>query len=157
MPPLYLGDIAPGDTFESEAHEMTQEAIIAFAEAFDPQPFHTDPVAAKDSFFGRLVASGWHTAAVTMRLMAASVPFAHGVIGGGGNLRWPAPVVPGDRLRLVTRIETVERSATRPGRAKLTALCRTIDQHGAEKQVFRPGLLAWDRGYGPKVHSEESA
>ncbi len=71
-PPLYLEDISPGDRWVTESVEITASDIIGFARQYDPQPFHTDEVAAKTSFFGGLAASGWHTAAVTMRLMVTS-------------------------------------------------------------------------------------
>ena len=147
---LYLDDLGVGDTFESGLYEMTAERIIAFAQGYDPQPFHTDPEAAKATFFAGLAASGWHTAAVTMRLMVESVPFANGTIGAGGDLRWPEPTRPGDVLRLVTRIEEIIPNRSKPGRARVVVQCRTLNQHDALKQEFRPSLMAWKRGVDPR-------
>ncbi|WP_206539554.1 MaoC family dehydratase [Aurantiacibacter gangjinensis] len=146
---LYLDDLTVGDRFESEPYEMTEAAIIAFARDYDPQPFHVDPDAAQDTFFQGLAASGWHTAAITMRLMVQSVPFANGAIGAGGDLRWPEPTRPGDRLRLVTTIEDIIPNRSKPGRARVVALCQTLNQHDAIKQEFRPNLMAWKRGVDP--------
>ena len=147
---LYLDDLAVGDSFESSTYEMTPERILAFASEYDPQSFHTDPKGAKDTFFEGLAASGWHTAAVTMRLMVESVPFANGVIGAGGDLHWPEPTRPGDILKLVTRIEEIVPNRSNPRRARILVLCRTLNQHDALKQEFRPNLVAWERGIDPR-------
>ncbi|WP_271078804.1 MaoC family dehydratase [Aurantiacibacter sp. MUD61] len=151
MSQIYLDDLSVGDTFESDEYEMTEERIIAFARDYDPQVFHTDPEGAQETFFGGLAASGWHTAAVTMRLMVQSVPFANGTIGAGGDLRWPEPTRPGDRLRLLTRIEEIIPNRSKPGRARIVVQCRTLNQHDALKQEFRPNLMAWKRGTDPKA------
>ena len=144
--PLHLDDISVGDSFESGEYEMTQEAIIAFAQEFDPQPFHTDPDAAQHTFFGGLAASGWHTAAVTMRLVTEAMPFADGVIGAGGEIHWPTPTRPGDVLRVISTVEEVVPSRSKPGRARVVVHCRTVDRHGEVKQEFRPNLVLWARG-----------
>src|SRR3954449_4600873 len=95
-PVYYLEDLQVGQRFTSGTHALDEEQIMAFARQFDPQPFHTDPEAAKHSFFEGLVASGWHTAAITMKLMVESgLPIAGGVIGGGGEIAWPRPTRPG--------------------------------------------------------------
>ena len=95
---LYLEDVVVGSEFVSDEVTITADDIIAFATQFDPQPFHTDPEAAKSSFFGGLAASGWHTAALTMRLLVTGGPqIAGGTIGAGGDLRWPTATRPGDR------------------------------------------------------------
>ena len=147
---LALEDLSVGDTFESAEQVMEADAIIAFASEFDPQPFHTDPVAAKDSFFGTLVASGWHTGAVSMRLLTESLPFEHGVIGSGGPLTWASPVYPGDALRVLTRIEEIVPSRSKPGRARVVVHCQTVDQAGEVKQDFRPNLMVWSRDADPQ-------
>src|SRR5262245_31241579 len=102
----YLEDFKIGDYFESGSIEVTEDNIIAFAEQFDPQPFHLDPIFAKQSFFGGMVASGWHTAALTMNLLVNSgVNIANGIIGVGiDKLRWLRPVKPGDHLRIRTEV-----------------------------------------------------
>src|SRR5262245_66209630 len=94
---LYLDDLYVGQRFTSAAHTIDAAQIKAFAAQFDPQPFHTDETTAKDTFFKGLAASGWHTAAITMRLnVETGLPLAGGVIGAGGALKWPAPTRPGD-------------------------------------------------------------
>ena len=102
----YFEDLKVGDKFSTADHEMTEEEIIAFGRKFDPQLFHIDPAAARSTFFGQLVASGWHTAAVSMRLMVlGEMALGGGVIGQGiESLRWPRPVLSGDRLHVMTEI-----------------------------------------------------
>ena len=112
----YLDDLKPGDAFESPRHTVTQDAIVAFARRFDPQPFHTDPAAASAAFFGTLIGSGWHTAALTMRMLTESqMDIAHGLIGAGvEKLRWPTPLLPGDVLRVRIEVLDVRASSSRP-------------------------------------------
>ena len=103
---LYLDDLQPGQKFRGKtATVIDSEAIKAFARQFDPQPFHLDEAAARTTLFAGLVASGWHTMALTMRLLVdGGPPIAGGIIGGGvDELRWPKPVRPGDRLRIEFR------------------------------------------------------
>src|SRR6201986_2189730 len=111
---LYLEDLTVGQTFESGPHRIETEAIKRFAARFDPQPFHTDEAAAKDSFFAGLAASGWHTAALTMKLQVESGPAlasdqsgAGGMIGAEVELRWPMPVRPGDVLHVESEVLAV--------------------------------------------------
>src|SRR3954471_21516501 len=100
-PTLYLEDLRVGQRFRSGTHRIDEGQIRAFAEQFDPQPFHLDAEAAKATLFEGLVASGWHTAAVTMRLLVESgVPIAGGIVGAGGEITWPNPTRPGDVLRV---------------------------------------------------------
>jgi acyl dehydratase len=143
---LYLEDLAEGQAFESREHSLDAGQIIAFAREFDPQAFHIDEAAAGKSFFGGLAASGWHTAALTMRLVVESVPLANGVIGGGGEIRWPNPTRAGDVLRVCTVIEEILPSRSKPGRAAIVAHCQTLNQDDEVKQDFRPKLLGWSRG-----------
>ncbi len=93
-------DVTVSDTFEFGAYEVTREEIITFAEQYDPQPFHTDPETAEESMFGSLVASGWHTAAMTMRMLVDNYLSDSGALGSPGldGLRWTTPVKPGDVL-----------------------------------------------------------
>lgn len=142
---LYLEDLQEGQTFTSRPAEMTADDIKAFAGAFDPQPFHTDEAAAEDSFFGRLAASGWHTAAMTMRLITESVPIAGGVIGGGGEIRWPQATRPGDVLTVESRIERVAPSRSRPDRGMVTLRSETRNQRGETVQTLVANLLAFRR------------
>src|SRR5262249_1002613 len=115
MPDLYLDDLSVGQRFVSGTHVMDEEQIRAFAAQFDPQPFHRDAEAAKTTFFGALVASGWHTAAVTMRLLVQSgLPLAGGIVGAGGEINWPSPVRPGAVLQVESEILEVRPSRSRP-------------------------------------------
>lgn len=109
----YFDDWPVGEVIMTESHGMTEERIRSFAEEFDPQPFHTDPDAAEQSIFGGLIASGWHTGSVLMRLVTSVLGPSSLGSPGVDNLRWVAPVRPGDELRL--RIEVLE---ARPSKSK---------------------------------------
>jgi acyl dehydratase len=113
---LYVEDLTPGQTFKTGRRTLDAAAIKAFAREYDPQPFHTDEDAAKSTFFGELVASGWHTMGVTMRLIVeGEFRPAGGVIGGGvDEFRWPKPVKPGDTLTVVSEILEARPSKSRP-------------------------------------------
>ena len=112
----YLEDVQVGQRFHSDSYLVTEEAMIAFAREFDPQPFHLEQAAAEASVFQGLAASGWHTAAIAMRLlMTGPVRFAGGAIGlGVDELRWPVAVRAGDTLRLATEIMEVRPSRSKP-------------------------------------------
>ena len=143
---LYLEDLSVGDRFQSGEHAMDAAQIKAFALQFDPQPFHTDEEAAKHTFFGGLAASGWHTAAVTMKLLVESgIPLAEGVIGSGGELQWPKPTRPGDVLHVVSEVMDITASRSKPGRSMVTMQCRTLNQRGEVLQYFSPKLLVHAR------------
>ena len=139
---LYLEDLKLGDTFATGAQAVTAEEIIAFGRQFDPQPFHTDVVAARDTFFGGLVGSGWHTAAVTMRLMVDSMLGEDGVIGQGvDELRWPRPLRPGDTLRVAMKVVEIDSVPTRTGRGRIKLHCRTLNQDDKVVQEMTARLL----------------
>ena len=128
---LYLDDLEVGQRFKSGTHTVDEAEIKAFAQQFDPQPFHLDPGAAKESLFGGLVASGWHTAAVTMRLLVeGGVPLAGGIVGAGGEITWPAPVRPGDVLRVESEVVELRPSRSRPDRGIATVRSETRNQRG---------------------------
>lgn len=143
--PLMLSfeDLRVGDRFNTAEHTVTAEEIITFARQYDPQPFHTDPTAAKDSLFGELVASGWHTAALSMNLMVrGEMGLDGGVIGNTvESLRWPRPVRPGDRLRVVMEVMALDPEPSRTGRGKLKLGCRTLNQDGKAVQEMTANLL----------------
>lgn len=141
MEPLYLEDIEVGRQFVSREAVITAEAIKAFAAEFDPQSFHLDEAAAAASFFGGLAASGWHTAALTMRLLVECMPLAGGVIGAGGELRWPAPTRPGDVLRVVSTVEAVTPSRSRPERGMITTRNETLNQRDEVVQSFLVNVM----------------
>lgn len=138
---LYLDDLNVGQRFVSGEVALDAEAIKAFAGAYDPQPFHTDEEAAKDTFFGGLAASGWHTMALTMRMIVSSVPIAGGVIGGGGEIAWPRPTRPGDVLRVESEVMEVTPSRSRPERGKVLLRSETRNQNGDVVQVFTAKLV----------------
>ncbi len=140
---LYFEDLKLGDKFNTPEHTVTEEEIIAFGRSFDPQPFHTDAAAAKGTLFGQLVASGWHTAAISMGLMVrGEMNLDGGVIGQGvDDLRWPRPVLPGDRLRVVMEITELNPEPSRTGRDKIKLHCRTFNQNGKVVQEMTAKLL----------------
>ena len=143
---LYLEDLKVGDRFMSEGHELDAAQIIAFAKLFDPQPFHLDEEAAKSSFFGGLAASGWHTAAITMRLLVTSgLPLADGVIGSGGQIQWPRPTRPGDVLRVESEVIEIVPSRSKPDRGMVLMRSETRNQHGDVLQHFLPKLVVMRR------------
>jgi acyl dehydratase len=140
---LYFEDLKVGDRFNTPEHTVTAEEITEFARRYDPQPFHTDATAAKQTLFGQLVASGWHTAAVSMGLMVrGEMPLSGGVIGQAvDNLRWPRPVKPGDRLRVVMEVAGLEPHPVRTGFGNLRLHCRTLNQDGKAVQEMTANLL----------------
>lgn len=141
---LYLEDVFVGQKFVTGTHTLTAEAIKAFARDYDPQPFHTDEETAKDTFFGGLAASGWHTAAITMRLQADSgPPIAGGMIGAGGEISWPRPTRPGDTLHVESEITEVKPSKSRPERGFITLKSETKNQKGEVVQLLVVKLLVW--------------
>jgi acyl dehydratase len=143
MTERYFEDFAVGQKFRSAARAVTAEEIRAFAKDFDPQPFHLDAAAAVDSLFGGLVASGWHTAALTMRLLVDSdLKPARGTIGAGvEELRWPKPVRPGDVLHLEGEVVDVRPSRSRPELGIVKVRANTINQDGDVVQIFSPVLM----------------
>jgi len=141
---LYLEDVFVGQRFVTGTYTLTAEAIKAFAWDYDPQPFHTDEETAKDTFFGGLAASGWHTAAITMRLQAQSgPPIAGGMIGAGGEISWPRPTRPGDTLRVESEITEVKPSKSRPERGFITLKSETKNQKDEVVQLLVVKLLVW--------------
>jgi acyl dehydratase len=143
---LYLEDMHVGLRLTSPSREITAEAIKAFAAEFDPQPFHLDEATAEGSFFGSLAASGWHTAALTMRLFAdGGLPVAGGLIGAGGEISWPRPTRPGDVLRVESVVEAVTPSRSRPDRGMVTVRSETLNQRGEVVQVLVSKVLAFRR------------
>jgi acyl dehydratase len=116
MMDIHFEDLKVGAHFRSERYEVTEAAIIRFAQEFDVQAFHLDPTAAKKSVFGGLAASGWHTAAIAMRLFTTTMHFAGGAVGlAVDELRWPVAVRPNDSLQLKTQILEMRPSRSKPG------------------------------------------
>lgn len=139
----YLEDFAVGQTFGSGRLRVEKERIKAFAAEFDPQPFHLDEDAARRSIFGGLVASGWHTAALTMRLLVESeFKPAGGLIGAGiDEFRWPRPVRPGDELRVESEILEVRPSRSRPEQGLVKVKTTTMNQNGEPVQIYIGNLI----------------
>ncbi|SMF09613.1 Acyl dehydratase [Tistlia consotensis] len=146
MSGLYLEDLTVGRRFVSAEHQLDVEQIKAFAGRFDPQPFHLDEAAAAASLFGGLAASGWHTAAITMRLLVeGGLPLAGGIVGAGGEIAWPQPTRPDDVLTVETEVLEVRPSRSRPERGLVTVRIVTRNQRGEELQVATMKAVALRR------------
>ena len=139
---LYLEDLHVGQRFESATLAITADEIKAFARQFDPQPFHLDEDAAARSLLGGLAASGWHTAALTMRLLVGGgAPIAGGVIGAGVGIRWPRPVRPGDELQVVSEVLEITPSRSKSDRGIAVLRSETRNQRGEVVQVLTSKLM----------------
>jgi acyl dehydratase len=139
----FFEDFEVGQIFRSGEVEVTAERIKSFAAEFDPQPFHLDEKAAQESLFAGLAASGWHTAALTMRLLVDSdLKIAGGTIGAGGEeLKWPRPVRPGDRLRVEAEVMDLRASRSRPTLGIMKIRLTTLNQRGEPVQISTPALM----------------
>ncbi len=146
---LYLDDLAVGRKFATASTTLTLQGCKAFAAEFDPQPFHLDEAAAQRSVFGRLAASGWYTAALSMRLLVeGELSIAGGLIGLGGELSWPRPTYPGDTLRVETEVLAIRVSESKPDRGIVTVRNVTLNQHGEPVQVAVVKMLVPRRPAG---------
>jgi acyl dehydratase len=144
--PLYLEDLYIGQQFISGQHYMDEARIKEFAREFDPQPFHLDEAAAKASVFGGLAASGWHTAAVAMRLLVdGGLPLGNGIIGLGGDMSWPKPTRPGDTLHVESEILEIVPSRSKPNQAIVKVRSTTLNQHGESVHSFTSKCLVFKR------------
>src|SRR5256885_8378555 len=143
----YLEDFAVGQPFGSGRLRVDKERIKTFAAEFDPQPFHLDEAAARGSIFRGLAASGWHTAALTMRLLVeGELKPAGGIIGAGfDELRWPRPVRPGDELHVESEVLEVRPSKSRPDQGVIKVRTTTLNQNGESVQVFVGNLIVFRR------------
>ncbi len=139
---LHFEDLRVGQRFQSGTHEIDERQIIEFASQFDPQPFHLDPDAAKDTVFGELVASGWHTAAISMRLFVASdLAIAGGLVGAAAEIAWPNPTRPGAILKVESEILELRASRSRKDRGIATIRSETRNQFGQTLQVLVAKLI----------------
>jgi acyl dehydratase len=148
----YLEDFAPGQRFAGATRILIDiERLRSFAAEFDPQPFHLDEEAASRSLFGGLAASGWHTAAVTMRLLVESeLQPAGGIVGAGfDDFRWPRPVRPGDELRIEAEVLEVRPSKSRPEQGLVKVRTTTLNQRDEAVQMSVGNLVVPRR---PQVH-----
>jgi acyl dehydratase len=142
MKELYFDDLKIGDRFRSESLNVTEKEVIEFAYKFDPQMFHLNHKAAERTLFKGLIASGWHTAAVTMRLFVQTLSFAEGAIGlGVDELRWPNAVRPGDVLTVETEILDLRPSRSKPGYGIIRLRNVTTNQHGEIVQTMLASVL----------------
>ena len=148
MNALYLEDLHVGQRFESREHPLDAEQIKRFAAEFDPQAFHLDEEAAKDSLFGGLAASGWHTAALTMRLLVESVPLADGLVGAELQIAWPRPTRPGMTLRVFSEVADIVPSRSKPDMAIVIMRNETRDQDGNVLQLFTVKMPVFKRPLG---------
>ena len=150
--PLFLEDLQPGQIHRSdgEPEVMSAESIKAFGRQFDPQPFHLDEASAAKTFFRGLAASGWHTAAVTMKLLVeGGLPLAGGVIGAGvEEVRWPRPVRPGDRLRVESEVLEVRPSRSKPDQGLAKVRTTTLNQDNEPVQVMTANLVVRRKSTG---------
>ena len=139
----YLEDFTVGQTFGSGRLRVDKEQIKAFAAEFDPQPFHLDEDAARDTIFRGLAASGWHTAALTMRLLVESeIEPAGGIVGAGfDEFRWPRPVRPGDELHIESEVLEVRASRSRPNQGLIKVRTTTLNQRDEAVQVQIANLI----------------
>jgi acyl dehydratase len=144
--PLYLEDLQVGQRFGSGEYQMTEKEMKAFAAEFDPQPFHMDEAAGAASIFHGLAASGWHTAAVAMRLLVTGeLQLANGLIGVGGEIAWPRPTRAGDILRVESEIVEIRPSRSKPNQGIVSVRNTTWNQHGEEVQIFTAKLVVFRR------------
>jgi acyl dehydratase len=136
---LYFEDFPPGDVRESPARTVTREEMLAFARQFDPQPFHTDEAAARQTIYGGLIASGWHTIAIYMRLMWDSYLKDTASLGSPGvdEVRWLKPVRPGDTLRARFTVLEAVPSRSKPDRGLVRSLSEVFNQHGEVVMTLR--------------------
>ena len=139
-----------GQKFTSGTYRMEEDPIKSFAAEFDPQPFHLDEAAAQRSVFRGLAASGWHTAAATMRLMVTSgLPIAGGLVGLGGEIAWARPTRPGDLLHVESEVIAITPSRSKPNQGVVTVRNVTLNQKGEEVQALTTKILVYKRGHFP--------
>ena len=141
--PLFFEDFAVGQIYRTGSLKVDADAIKTFAKSFDPQPFHLDEATAAKTFFQGLAASGWHTAALTMRLLVSEgAPIAGGIIGAGmDELRWPRPVRPGDALHLESEVLEVRASRSRPNQGLVKMRTTTLNQNNEAVQIVVANLV----------------
>ena len=132
MPDIYFEDFAAGQEYDLGSHTLERAALVEFATAFDPQPFHVDEEAAKHSIYGGLIASGWHTCSLYMRLLCDGFLLRVHSMGSPGidELRWLGPVRPGDTLSAKLLIEDVRASKSKPDRGFIMTVGEMRNQHG---------------------------
>lgn len=155
----YFEDYQAGAVYEYGWIAVTEPQIIAFANAFDPQLMHTDPTASQDGPFGGLIASGWHTAAVGMRLFVDHYVSRVASLAAPGmeELRWPRPVRPGDRLKLRVTVESTRLSASRPDRGLVTTHLLVLNQDQQDVMSVKAVNFCGIRSAGPVIGRSHQA
>jgi acyl dehydratase len=139
---LFLDDLHVAQRFTSKSHVVDVDQIKRFAADFDPQPFHLDEDAAANSLFGGLAASGWHTTALTMRLLVTGgVPIAGGIVGAGAEIDFPRPTRPGDELQVVSEVTEITPSRSKPDRGIVVLRNETRNQRGEVVLVLTAKLV----------------
>ena len=142
MKERFFEDLKVGERFKSETYKVSEEQIISFAREFDPQPFHLDHAVGEKTIFGGLIASGWHTAAITMRLFVKTLNCAEGAIGlGVDELRWPNAVKPNDSLQVEVEIVDLRESRSKPSHGVVRLRYVTTNQHGEIVQTMFASAL----------------
>jgi acyl dehydratase len=143
---LYLEDLQVGQRFTSASYVIEVARMKEFAAEFDPQPFHLEEAAAEGSIFKGLAASGWHTAAVAMRLLVTGgLPFANGIVGLGGEIAWPKPTRAGDTLHVESEIVEITPSRSKPQQGVVTVRGTTLNQNGDAVYILSAKLLVLRR------------
>src|SRR5258707_1136144 len=146
MSERYFDDLSSGERLQSGQYIVTEEEIINFAREFDPQPFHLDAAVARQTMFKNLIASGWHTAAITMRLFVQTLNFAEGAVGlGVDELRWPNAVRPGDVLQVETEIVDLRESRSKPSHGIVRIRNVTANQRDEVVQTMFASALVLRR------------
>jgi acyl dehydratase len=135
-----------GQRFTTGSVVVEENKMKAFAAEFDPQPFHLDDAAARESVFGGLAASGWYTAALTMWLMVTGgIPFSNGTVGLGGEIAWPRPTRAGDTLHVESEIVEITPSRSKPQQGVVTVRNTTLNQNGEPVYIFTGKVLTFRR------------
>jgi acyl dehydratase len=149
MSQRYFEDLKAGDRFKSATYKVSEEQIVSFAREFDPQPFHLDAAVARQTMFESFIASGWHTAAITMRLFVQTLNFAEGAIGlGVDELRWPIAVRPNDVLHVETEIVDLRLSQSKPSHGIVRLRNVTTNQNKETVQTMTASALVLRRSSG---------
>jgi acyl dehydratase len=143
---LFLEDLQVGQRFTTGSLVVDEDKMKAFAAEFDPQPFHLDEAAARTTIFGGLAASGWYTAALTMRLMVTGgIPFSNGTVGLGGEISWPRPTRAGDTLQVESEIVEITPSRSKPQQGIVTVRNITFNQNREPVYIFTAKVLTFRR------------
>lgn len=138
----FLDDLVLGQRFVSGTYTLTEDKLIAFAVEYDPQPFHLDKEAPAATLFKGLAASGWHTAAITMKLLNdGGAPLAGGIIGAGGQIEWPRPTRPGDVLQVVSEVVQITPSRSKPQQGLVVLRSETMNQNEEVLQILQAKLI----------------